>query len=209
MPATFHSKFIIWNGMLIWLGLFYYGPQWWPLKAPYELTPSSLDQAIPFIPQTAWIYQSLFFLLPLATFVQPDRNSLLRFTGGFCLLVLTFATIFWVFPTELLVPLPDEGLSWGYDHLVRAVDGRRNAFPSLHASLTTFAGTSMILVFRKSRLVLVLTALWTTALLISTLTTKQHIFLDLLASAMTGLAAILTATYFGTYLKPGSMLPKE
>ena len=192
MPVPFRSKFIIWNGMLIWLGLFYYGPQWLPLKAPYELTPSVLDQAIPFIPQTAWIYQSLFLLLPLATFVQPDWVSLRRFALGFCLLVLTFSAIFWVFPTELLVPLPNADVSWGYDHLVREVDGRRNAFPSLHAALTTFAGTSILLVFRRRRSVFVLTALWMTALLISTLTTKQHICLDSLVGAIAGVAAILS-----------------
>lgn len=178
--------------MLLWLGLFYYGPQWLPLKAPYELTPSSLDQAIPFIPQTAWIYQSLFFLLPLATFVQPDRRSLHRFALGFCLLVFTFSMVFWVFPTELLVPLPKAGLCWGYDHLVRAVDDRRNAFPSLHAALTTFAGVAILLMFRRQKLVFILTALWMAALLFSTLTTKQHICLDLLVGAAVGVVAILS-----------------
>jgi membrane-associated phospholipid phosphatase len=175
--------------MLIWLGLFYYGPQWFPIRAPYELVPSFLDQEIPFLPQTAWIYQSLFFLLPLATFVQPDRENLIRFASGFCLLVLTFSMIFWLFPTELQAPVPIAHLSWGYEHLVAAVDGRRNAFPSLHAALTVYAGFSIIRLFQRRELGCALMIFWIVALLISTLTTKQHIYLDLLAGATAGFVA--------------------
>jgi hypothetical protein len=195
MPTTFLSKFIIWNAMLVWLGVFYYGPQWFPLSAPYELTPSFLDHAIPFFPTTAWIYQSLFFLLPLATFLQPDRETLARFTSGFCCLVLTFSIFFWLCPTDLQLSVALVHSSWAYDHLVAAVDGRRNAFPSLHAALTTYAGLSIIRLYRGLPLICASVTFWSLALLVSTLTTKQHIMVDVGAGVIAGLVAYALAFF--------------
>jgi membrane-associated phospholipid phosphatase len=174
--------------MLVWLGLLYYGPQWFPLRAPYTLEPSWLDGEIPFLPQTAWIYQSLFLLLPLAAWLQTNNESFVRFASGFCLLVLTFSAIFWFYPTELRAPTSQPHLNWGYAHLVAAVDGRRNAFPSLHAALTMFAGYS-IARLRKGTAVRIFFSLWIVALLISTLTTKQHIAVDVMVGAISGLLA--------------------
>ncbi len=183
--------------MLVWLGLLYYGPQWYPLRTPYELAPGFLDQAIPFLPQTAWIYQSLFLLLPLASLLQPDRTSFARFVSGFCLLVLTFSAIFWLYPTELRAPVSHVPPGWGYEHLVAAVDGRRNAFPSLHAALTVYAGLSITRLSQGRTFASGAMTIWILALLISTLTTKQHICLDLLAGSGAGFAAfILSASGF-------------
>ena len=195
MPVTFRSKFIIWNGMLIWLGIFYYGPQWFPAYPPHELAPSFLDHAIPFLPATAWVYQSLFFLLPLATFLQPDRETFARFTSGFCCLVFTLSFVFWLCPTEVKPSISLLNSDWAYDHLVAAVDGRRNAFPSLHAALTVYAGLSIIRLCRGSPLVCVCMAFWSLALLVSTLTTKQHILVDVFAGVMAGLLAFALAFY--------------
>jgi hypothetical protein len=182
---SFLNKFIIWNGMLVWLGLLYYGPQWWPLFAPHELDPSAFDQAIPFVPSTAWIYQSLFVLLPIAALTQTSSREFLKFTAGFCGLVFCFSAVFWLYPTELRLSLPSQ-VDWAYGHLIAAVDGRRNAFPSLHAALTTYAVGWIIRSGRGSKLVVLLMTIWMTVLLISTLTTKQHICLDVVVGAFSG-----------------------
>jgi hypothetical protein len=189
MPATFRFKFVVWNGMLLWLGLFYYGPQWFPIRAPHELAPGAFDHAVPFLPETAWVYQSLFIFLPLTTLAQRDSASLIRFASGFCLLVLAFSTIFWFYPTQIQDHPPLAHVSWAYDHLVTAVDGRRNAFPSLHAALTVYAGSSLIRLQSKNRFARCGAILWILALLLSTLTTKQHILVDLIFGAGAGLFA--------------------
>jgi len=174
--------------MLVWLGLLYYGPQWYPLRAPLILEPSFLDHAIPFIPQTAWIYQSLFLLLPLAAWFQTNE-SFVRFASSFCLLVLIFSAIFWVFPSEIRGTWMQTTECWAYAHLVAAVDGPRNAFPSLHAALTVYAGLSLLRFFRANPAVCSSIILWVLALLISTLTTKQHICLDLVVGGLGGYLA--------------------
>ena len=182
--------------MLLWLWLLYYGPQRWPLSVPRELAPGFLDQAIPFIPNTAWIYQSLFLLLPFAVLIQPTEIAFVRFVFGFCVLVACFSVIFWLYPTELRTPVAVPTTSWSYDHLVAEVDGRRNAFPSLHAALTVYAGISIIGVYRQSALVCCLMVLWVFLLLVSTLTTKQHIFVDVLAGVIGGIIALSLATQY-------------
>jgi hypothetical protein len=198
--VTFLSKLAVWNGMLVWLGLFYYGPQWWPLFAPHELAPTSLDQSVPFLPRTAWIYQSLFLLLPISALLQPTKRAFVRFASGFCLLVICFSAIFWLYPTELLAPNSTLPMDWAYTHLVAGVDGRRNAFPSLHAALTVYAGLPLVALCRKNDAVACGIVLWMLALLISTLTTKQHICADLFGGVTGGLAA--TVTYFLGYTEP-------
>jgi hypothetical protein len=195
--VTFLTKFAIWNGLLVWLGLFYYGPQWWPLFAPHELTPGPLDQSVPFLPGTAWIYQSLFLLLPISALIQPTQPAFVRFASGFCLLVFCFSAIFWLYPTELRAPASALPKGWAYTHLVAGVDGRRNAFPSLHAALTIYAGLPLVALCRKNSAITCGIVLWMLALLISTLTTKQHICADLFGGVTAGLAA--TATYFRPY----------
>ena len=174
--------------MLVWLGLLYYGPQWYPLRAPFILEPSFLDQAIPFLPQTAWIYQSLFLLLPLAAWFQTNERFV-RFAWGFCLLVLIFSAIFWLFPSELRSTRTQATECWAYTHLVADVDGPRNAFPSLHAALTVYSGLSLLRFLRTSPAVCSSIILWVLALLISTLTTKQHIFSDLVVGGLGGYLA--------------------
>jgi membrane-associated phospholipid phosphatase len=180
--------------MLIWLGLLYYGPQWWPLLAPQELFPSRFDEAIPFIPGTAWIYQSLFVLLPIAALAQSSSQEFLKFTVGFCGLVLCVSTVFWLYPTELRLSLPSQS-NWGYGHLIAAIDGRRNAFPSLHAALTTYAGIAIIRSGRQGKLLTLSVVIWMIALLLSTLTTKQHICLDVIVGTLSGSLASMFLYY--------------
>jgi hypothetical protein len=184
--------------MLVWLDLLYYGPQWWPLKKPCELIPGPVDRWIPFLPETAWIYQSLFLLLPVAALIQPTKLEFVRFAVGFCALVAFFSAIFWLYPTELRAPFSILPTSWGYDHLVAGLDGRRNAFPSLHAALTVYAGMSIVGLYRRSALVCGATILWMLMLLISTLTTKQHIFPDLLAGVSAGFTACALVMQYRT-----------
>ena len=179
--------------MLLWLAIFYYGPQCFPLKPPFDLTPGLLDQAIPFLPDTAWIYQSLFLLLPLAAYLQPNREALLRFATGFCWMVLGFSACFWLWPTQLAEPVSHAGSNWAYQHLVKALDGPRNAFPSLHAALTVYAGTGIVSLYRKQTWVVISILLWSGLLLLSTLTTKQHVLPDLLAGAAVGLVIAVFA----------------
>jgi membrane-associated phospholipid phosphatase len=67
------------------------------------------------------------------------------------------------------------------------VDGRLNAFPSLHAALTVYAGMSIIALYRHSPLVCGSIILWMLLLLVSTLTTKQHVFVDIVAGVIGGI----------------------
>jgi len=174
--------------MGLWLDLLYYGPQWFQIRPAHELSGTSLDYQIPFLPETAWVYQSLFFLLPLALFVQPNKEHIAKFVSGFCLLVLTFSLFFWFYPTALPNPTYPDRIPWGYRYLVMAVDVHKNVFPSLHAALCVYAGVWIITLKHKKKWISSLVTLWIFLLLVSTLTTKQHILIDVVVGAITGLS---------------------
>jgi membrane-associated phospholipid phosphatase len=191
---------------MIWLGPCYYGPQLWPLRTASQLAESSLDRLIPFIPQTAWIYQSIFLLLPISFFIQPERKSL-KFSFGFCLLTFLCAGIFWVFPTEFPPPTSVTHDNWAYNHLIVSIDGRLNSFPSLHAALTIFAGLSILTIPGINRSIQWVLTLWIFALLCSTLTTKQHIIADFVGGVLAGTIIFKFATYPRGYRQKGIRTP--
>lgn len=198
---TLWSRFIVWNGMLIWLGVFYYGSECFPIKPSHDLIASILDDRIPFLPETAWIYQSLFFLLPIALFVQPNKQYLVRFSVGFCLLVQTFALFFWLYPTALPNPIYCDPIPWGYRYLVMAVDVHKNVFPSLHAALCIYAGAWIISAKHKKKRIYLLVTIWIILLLGSTLTTKQHILIDVVVGAVAGLIYYILAVHLKLFSK--------
>jgi len=179
--------------MLIWLGVFYYCPQWFPITRFHNLIASNLDKLIPFLPESAWIYQSLFFLLPIALFIQPNQPTLVRFVCGFCLLVLSFSIIFWFYPTALPEPIYPAKIPLGFRYLVMEIDVHKNVFPSLHAALSIYAGASIFILERRNKIRCSLLIIWIAILLISTLTTKQHIIIDVVAGASAGLIFYILA----------------
>jgi membrane-associated phospholipid phosphatase len=184
------SRWPSWIWINVWLGLCYYGPKLIPNRKPIILEPTLWDRAIPFVPETAWIYQSLFLLLPLTYFSLSDQNQIRQFTLGFTSLVTIFALMFWMYPTEIVRPTVEEQQRSNiYQYLILNVDGPENAFPSLHAALTAFLGynlhqrvkhVSYSHTFRTALL------LWIMVLLFATLATKQHLWIDILVGAPAG-----------------------
>jgi membrane-associated phospholipid phosphatase len=147
-----------------------------------ELLRTRLDDAIPFLPATAWFYLPVYagiFLIALACFrtrIHFDRalagTGLIMLAGlaGHCLVAAEY-------PRPLLhapyATVSDTFMAW-----VQTIDPPGNVFPSLHV-----AHTSSLALFlhhenpRLGRLVIVLAFL----LAVSTLTTKQHFVADVLA----------------------------
>ena len=175
-------------GVGAWIVLFYYGPQLWPLFPARPAPMLAVDGWVPFQPAWALIYQSVFIVHTLAFWLPRDPAAVKRYARNVAAVFACGAVVFWLFPT--FSPRPVESGSFLHRWLISAVDGPRNAFPSLHAAMGLLAVVAVGGHLRECRVSpwwRVALALWWVALLYSTLATRQHRLLDLLAGVLLGL----------------------
>ena len=162
-------------------------PMWW------------VDQVMPFIPETVWIYTSEYIFFPVVYLTCKDLVNLNKYFYSFLVLQAVSVLIFWVWPTTYpreLFPLP-EGLDT-LTHFVfsslREADTPANCCPSLHVS-SVYLSSFIFLDEQKKKFPFFF--LWATAIAFTTLTTKQHYLVDLL----TGLVmAVLSYWIFHKYV---------
>lgn len=170
-------------GYLVFCAL-YLGADQLHWREPLALRSGALDAALPFLPWSIWVYLSQFVLLP--TSIIKARDDADRGTALFAMLAATAlaAAVFVLWPTTLpRTVVPDSGatgLAWA---LLHAADTPNNCFPSLHVALAAIAGATL---WRSGRPALALA--WPPGIALSTLTTRQHVVLDVLAGLL--LAAV-------------------
>ncbi len=176
---------------------FYIYPNLHPLTPPRLLPLSPIDRAAPFFPWTFWVYLSEYVLVAVAMTILKDWdefNSWARMNFGALFICGAF---FLFYPTTYPRPVyPDENnvLVAFAMNLVANVDTPNNCFPSLHVAITAISAWFFRLYGRKH---FALFALWGLAILLSTLTTKQHYFIDVLGGlCVTGLVAYLEPLLF-------------
>lgn len=185
-----HFRAKAWAGIL--LSLLIPGPdfllQYFPAADPVELSPSAWDLALPFLPESMWIYQSLYPLLLAAGMMTGTIRNLKHFVHSLLFSSAGAFIVFLVFPTSVPRPFEPGGLYGVWTLFEKS----SNALPSLHAAFCVLLLLFFPHVLRTgpSR---VLCAAWTLAILLSTLTTKQHILIDLaFGGALGGLAFFVT-----------------
>jgi len=150
-----------------------------------------LDEFLPFRPGLSPIYFSAYGLgvvAYLATFLRPE---LPRVVFGYLLVFLASALFFWFLPSRIARGDPSTSpllrARW-LGSFQRAAKPFNN-FPSLHTAYCVFS-TAVVLAEIPSPLGWWL-LLWATLVILSTLLTKQHDFLDDCAGALIGVAAFL------------------
>jgi len=150
-----------------------------------ELLRTRLDDAIPFLPATAWLYLPFYaaiFAIALAAFQSRAyfNRALLGF--GIILIVGLFCHRFItaVYPRPILHP-PYPDVSYAFMAWVQQVDPPGNVFPSLHVAHTSALALILHRENRRlGRVVIVMAAL----LALSTLTTKQHFVADVVSGLL-------------------------
>ena len=152
---------------------------------------TSLDEKIPFIGWSFFVYLSLYLYYPAAAYFGRESNERIREMFAFhqALFMMTWVVflIFIIIPTEIHIrdniPLDvrnGEGF-WGffYGDLMHKTDKPFNAWPSLHVAQSLL----IVLLLRRWQVIdykseILLWVCWI-ALCISVLTTKQHFVFDL------------------------------
>lgn len=149
---------------------------------PMQLPMSKIDEWVPFIPHTVWIYSSEYYLFALVYIFTKDSVNLGRYIYSFFFLQLTSVIIFWVWPTTFPrgdFPLPenlDFLTTWLFSTL-RTLDTPANCAPSLHVSCCYLSAFNFL---NEQREKFPFFFGWATAVAVATLTTKQHYIIDVI-----------------------------
>lgn len=150
------------------------------MRAPARLTPSPVDELIPFTNWAVWLYHSQLLFLLLSVYVIKQPANLSETFYSMLLACLLSFTIFILYPTTIpRMPLPqsDNGLTAKAFQFLYSIDSAANCFPSLHVSLAWLAAGAL---WREKKISGALAILWAFFISLSTLATKQHYFVDVI-----------------------------
>ena len=176
--------------LLVALGpLYIFIPAIWPPAARYSPA-IALDHALPLLPSWSIVYGALYVFLILLPIFVIRQDDLIRRTVNAYLLIWITAYIFFfvIYPTE--APRPErvvgEGFAvWGLSILYSS-DPPYNCFPSLHVAHSFVSALAAFRVHRKLGIFAVICA---SLVALSTLFTKQHYILDVIAGVFLALIA--------------------
>ncbi|MGH9752684.1 MAG: phosphatase PAP2 family protein [Blastocatellia bacterium] len=144
--------------------------------APLALWPP--DRLIPFIDWTIWVYASQFLLLYGCFLGVNSARAISRLVYAISLASLLAFCVFLIYPTEFPrgVMAQDGAAPFAFRFL-HSIDSAANCFPSLHVALAWLSALSLKDERRRAG---ALAIVWAALISISTLTTKQHYFVDLI-----------------------------
>jgi membrane-associated phospholipid phosphatase len=149
----------------------------------------ALDRAIPLVPVWAFIYGAPYlFLIVLPVLVVRQEEHIARTVYAYLMIWMTAYMFFVIYPTE--APRPDEiageGFAvWGL-RLLYDSDPPYNCFPSLHVA---HSFVSALTIFRVHRRLGIASMVCAGIVALSTLFTKQHYVVDVVAGILLALAA--------------------
>lgn len=188
IPMHVHLKGI---GTMLFISLFF-GAYFYLLKAPAYLTTvmpiTVLDRLIGFQPLTLPMYISLWVYVSLPPALLATRRELYGYglaMAGTCLAGLI---VFYFWPTAV----PAANIDWAqYPDVdfLKSMDASGNACPSLHVATAIFSGIWLHHLLRRFGTPLwMLTFNWTwcIGIIYSTLATRQHVAVDVLAGLVLG-----------------------
>ena len=167
------------------------------LGEPALLPMSVMDRRIPFLSWTIWIYHTQFFFLLIAMWtLQQTANISRTFYAVVAASLISFA-IFFVYPTTLpRAELITGGLTKSAFALLYSIDAPTNCLPSLHVALGWIAAMGIGEEKRRWR---GWALLWAALISLSTLTTKQHYLIDVLAGlCVAALCWVLAKRFTGS-----------
>ncbi len=156
---------------------------------PHLLHLTWVDNWVPFLPWTIWIYTSEYIFIFVMFFMARDWLNLNRYLYAYLFMQIVACMVFWIYPTtypRVCFPISADVGAWTTYHFnaLRSLDTPANCAPSLHVAVCFL--TSMI--FRhEQREKFWLFFAWSCAITISTLTTKQHYLIDVICGALLAL----------------------
>jgi hypothetical protein len=153
---------------------------------------TSLDAAIPFVPESIWVYAAVYVMITLPIFVIDSPALFRRIAVAYAAIVVVCLSCFALFPVSgagLRPSLEDVEASafvlWGLQ-LNYALDPPVNLFPSLHVAGATIAALAA---GRARRAWGIGAGLVVAAVSVAVCTVKQHFWVDAAAGVALAWAA--------------------
>lgn len=176
--------------------LLYLGANHFQLVPVRTLELGPLDVWIPFIPETAWLYWSDYFLVFISFQLLRAPGTTAQFVKAFVTLVAAGTMVHWLYPTVYprhLYPCPVglDSITHAALDAFRVADTPASCLPSLHVAASYLAAFACWPQARRGRWVLLG---WATGIAVATLTVKQHYIVDVLAGV-----ALAGAVWFVFY----------
>ena len=157
-----------------------------------------VDTWIDFAPLALIPYLSLWIYCALPVHLMPKRARLLNF-GFWIAAMCAFAlSIFYWLPNAV----PSANIDWAqYPGVafLKGVDAAGNACPSLHVAAAVYSSFWLYWLMREVRLgwsAQSVQLLWGAAIIYSTMATKQHVSLDVLAGTVLGIVFSCGSRWF-------------
>ena len=159
---------------------------------PVTMMPlTMLDVAVGFKPATLFLYVSLWLYVTLPPALQATRGKLIYYGLAVGALCVTGLACFLFWPTAIPVANIDWQQSFGFS-MLKEVDAAGNACPSLHVATAVFSAmwlNRILLEVGAPRIVRIFNWAWCVGIVYSTLATKQHVAVDMVAGALLGMLA--------------------
>lgn len=173
--------------------LVFFWAYFWVLRNPISPTTvmplTELDSWVAFTPLAFPIYASLWVFVSLAPAFLGNVGMLKRYTAWMTAMCLFSLGIFWLLPTGV----PPANVDWSlYPSVafIKDADAAGNACPSLHVASAVFAAFWLDRVFAAigaPRLLRCVSGLYCLAILWSTMATRQHVAIDVMAGTVVGI----------------------
>lgn len=178
---------------IMWIPLFlslacnfiaYYGSRLWTTdKIHYDLS-NSFDEQIPFVPWTVVIYLGcyMFWIVNYVIGCRQDKEKAFRFISADLFAKIVCMLCFVLFPTTNTRPVVEGYSIWDeWMKKLYHMDAADNLFPSIHCLTSSFCfiavrGNEKVPKWYKAASLLL-----AASVCISTLTTKQHVLIDVIA----------------------------
>lgn len=147
-----------------------------------------LDEWIPVLPWSVWIYFSLWVYICLPQSLMREVRPMGHYLSGSVLLAMLGLLIFLGYPTAV----PDWDIDWSsysFIAFLKETDASGNALPSLHVAFALFSGLWLAGLLKRLGAHPVWhwgNGIWCAAIVASTMTTKQHVLWDVLSGALLG-----------------------
>lgn len=159
-----------------------------PLFPVTQMPLTALDHVIGFYPPALLFYLSLWVYVSLPPLLFVNRSDLVAYGRDVGLVCLAGLLCFLFLPTAI----PPANIDWAmYPGMsfLKGVDAAGNACPSLHVATAVFSAFWLEAHLRTLEVRLggrLVNWLWCAGIVYSTLATKQHVALDVLAGILLG-----------------------
>lgn len=161
--------------------LVYDGAKLLMMGVPHYNFEYGLDLVIPFLPWTVSIYIGafLYWVIAIVVILRGGKDNAFRFLCAHMVSLLVALVFFLFLPTTNTRSIPVGGGFWEWGmRLLYALDTPDNLFPSLHCELSWLCWRALRPVPGVSKFWKGFALVFTLLVFVSTLTTKQHILID-------------------------------